>query len=68
MNVQVRNSEGELVWSRTAVGGMTSTSYAQDSTLRSILEMLEFAVRQCKGELSVADNVDRVCDGGAATP
>ena len=67
MEVQVRDSTGKLIWSRNTVGGLTSASYGNNGTLTSILKMLELALHQCKGELAVSDDVDRVCDGRATT-
>lgn len=67
MDVQVRDIQGKLIWSRNSVGGVTSASYTKDSTLELIRDALELALYQCKGELSVSDDIDRVADVCAAS-
>ncbi len=67
MEVQVVNSEGDMVWARNAVGGLTSTSYRTNSTLLQIKVALELALAQCKGEILLAQDVDGVLNIGAST-
>lgn len=60
MEVQIRNDEGKLIWARSSVGGYTSRTYAFDTTLVQIRQALILALKQCNGELTVADNIERV--------
>lgn len=60
MEVQVRNTQGKLIWARNAVGGVTSTAYGLDTTLKDIRVALEIALEQCVGELALFENVDGV--------
>jgi hypothetical protein len=60
MEVQVRSTQGKLVWARNAIGGVTSTAYGLDSTLKDIKDALETALEQCVGELALFENVDGV--------
>lgn len=62
MEVRVVDGDGELVWSRNADGGFTSAKYSRDSTLVLIQDALESALHQCKGELAISDDVDRMAD------
>lgn len=62
MEVRLVDGDGKLVWSRNADGGFTSARYSTDSTLVLIQDALESALHQCKGELAVSDDVDRMAD------
>lgn len=65
MEVQVRSTQGELVWARNAVGGVTSTAYGLDSTLKEIKDALETALEQCVGELALFENVNGISVTGS---
>lgn len=71
MRVEIRDEDGRLlwaVWSRWGVaGGMTSTTYRADGTLRRIIETLEGARQQAVGELAVFHEIDGVANIGAAS-
>lgn len=67
MEVQVRNAGGELLWARNTVGGYTSASYGNGPTLASIRDMLELALYQCRGELTVSNDINRMCNSSAAS-
>lgn len=64
MEVQVKDEAGNVVWSKGAVGGMTSKSYGTDGTLQQIEQVLAQALAQCRGELAIAMNPDRVGQAG----
>lgn len=65
MEVQVRNVQGELIWARNAVGGVTSSAYGLDSTLKDIKSAIEAALAQCVGELALFENVDGISVAGS---
>lgn len=67
MRVEVRDDDGELIWSRSPVGGFTSNAYGADGTLNRLEQALEQALDQCRGELAISMNSDRVADLGGAT-
>lgn len=60
MEVQVRDVRGELIWARNAVGGVTSSAYGFNSTLKDIKVALETALEQCVGELALFENIDGI--------
>jgi len=65
MEVQVRNVQGELIWARNAVGGVTSSAYGLDSTLKDIKAALDTALEQCVGELALFEDVDGIPVAGS---
>ena len=67
MEVQVRDAQGELIWARNAVGGVTSSAYGLDSTLKDIKTALETALTQCVGELALFENIDGIPVLGSPT-
>lgn len=62
MRVEVRDERGELIWSRSPIGGFTSNAYGADGTLKRLEQALVKALDQCRGELAVTMNSDRVAD------
>lgn len=68
MRVEVRDTAGNLLWSRWTregqQGGMTSRSYIADGTLDQIVGLLESARQQAVGELTVFQNANAVLDVG----
>lgn len=68
MKVIVLNDRAEPIWERANFGGqysgMTSTSYLQDGTHAKIIEALEEALIQVRGEASIL-NPNAVLDGGS---
>ena len=60
MEVQVRNDQGSLIWARNAIGGVTSSAYGMDLSLKDIKAALENALQQCIGELALLENVDGI--------
>lgn len=66
MEIQVRDVSGELLWARSPVGGFTSQAYGADGTLQNIERALCEALEQCRGELLISVDRDRVSDVGRA--
>lgn len=66
MEVQVRSAQGELIWARNAVGGVTRAAHGWDSTLKDIKVALESALEQCAGELALFENVDGIPVAGTS--
>lgn len=62
MEVQIRDQDGDVVWSRNPIGGSTSTSYGESGVLRKIEKALVLALEQCRGELAVSNNADGMLD------
>lgn len=67
MEIQVRGVSGELLWARSSVGGFTSQTYGADGTLQKIERALWEALEQCRGELLISVDRDRVSDVGGAS-
>ncbi len=57
MNVSVQNKDGKPVWEYGVVNGqnsgMTSTRFRTDGTLQKVIDALNIALFQAKGELSL---------------
>lgn len=64
MEVQIVNGEGQIIWARNPVGGLTSSAYGKSGMLREIEQSLQRALEQCRGELTVSDYADGVSDVG----
>jgi hypothetical protein len=64
MKIQAFDEAGNLIWSRGPVGGVTSHSYGADGTLQQVEQALVLALAQCRGELAVAVDRDRVSETG----
>lgn len=62
MLVEVRDQGGKLIWARSPEGGFTSNAYGADGTLKRLEQALEMALAQCRGELAISMNSDRVSD------
>lgn len=67
MRVEVRDEGGELIWSRSPVGGFTSNTYGADGTLKRLERALMMALDQCRGELVISVDSNRVADLGGPT-
>ncbi|MNJ49921.1 hypothetical protein D3C77_451790 [compost metagenome] len=67
MRVEVRDEAGNLIWSRSPVGGVSSQAYGADGTLQQLEQALEMALVQCRGELAVSVDGDGVADLGGPT-
>ncbi|RMS10656.1 hypothetical protein [Pseudomonas coronafaciens] len=67
LTVEIRDSLGVLLWARSAIGGVTSSSYHKEGTLQLVKVSLEKALSQCEGELTISNDVDGVRDSCAAT-
>jgi len=57
MNVSVQNKDGKPVWEYGVINGqnsgMTSTLFRTDGTLKKVINALNIALVQAKGELSL---------------
>lgn len=67
MEIQVKDISGELLWARSPVGGFTSQTYGANGTLQRIELALREALEQCRGELLISVDFDRVTDVGGAS-
>ena len=71
MFVDVRDEDGTIVWEHGTDAcqrmGITCTTYVRDGTIQQVIEALELALSQARGELRVFDDSNRVLDRGSAT-